>query len=154
MCVTLVGSMSLSCKARYFYKTKTWLVLQQQLTPLQLTVTFFCVTTQTESLPRTAMLVMPAALTALNAYSAKTQTTFIHSAIGDQTHAIPTTHRDLTDLVQSTFWAEDGDVPIITTASPRHGWRDNSAIRWVQTNGLCTKIPLYSHCEPAGSPVI
>ena len=25
------------------------------------------------------------------------------------------------------FWAEDGDVPIITTASPRHGGCDNSA---------------------------
>lgn len=34
------------------------------------TWTFFCVTTQTESAPRTAMLVSPADLTALNAYSA------------------------------------------------------------------------------------
>ncbi len=42
---------------------------QRLLISARLTVTFFCVTTQTESLPRTAMLVMPAALTALNAYS-------------------------------------------------------------------------------------
>ena len=34
-----------------------------------LTGTFFCVTTATLSFPRTAMLVMPAALTALKAYS-------------------------------------------------------------------------------------
>ena len=35
-----------------------------------LTGTFFCVTTATLSLPLTAMLVFPAAFTALNAYSA------------------------------------------------------------------------------------
>lgn len=36
-----------------------------------LTGTFFCVTTATLSFPRTAMLVTPAALTALKAYSAE-----------------------------------------------------------------------------------
>lgn len=34
-----------------------------------LTGTFFCVTTHTESFPRTPMEVIPEALTALNAYS-------------------------------------------------------------------------------------
>lgn len=35
----------------------------------ELTGTFFCVTKATLSLPRTAMLVIPSAFTALNAYS-------------------------------------------------------------------------------------
>ena len=37
--------------------------------PIVLTGTFFWVTTQTESLPRTPIEVIPAAFTALNAYS-------------------------------------------------------------------------------------
>ena len=73
------------------------------------------------------MLVMPAALTALNAYSVDHKLLSVTQLVKIEQNAEPKTQRDLTDLVQSTFWAEDGDVPIITTASPRHGECDNSA---------------------------
>ncbi len=49
-------------------------------------------------------------------------------------NAMPRRQRDLTDLVQSTFWAEDGDVPIVTTATPRHVECENPAD---DTLGVC-----------------
>jgi len=85
----------------------------------------------------------------------QTQVTFSHSAGEDRTNTMPRTQRDLTDLVQSTFWAEDGDVPIITTASPRHGGCDDSADDTLGTS-YCDiyKNAPYSHSGPAGCPVI
>ena len=50
---------------------------------------------------------------------------------------MPRRQRDLTDLVQSTFWAEDGDVPIVTTATPRHVGCDKSAD---DTLGVCYSL--------------
>lgn len=83
-----------------------------------LTVTFFCVTKQTESLPLTAMLVMPAALTALKAYSERHN--FTSQALAMQTQDSVSQSR--TDLVESTLGAKYGNVPVIPTASPRHIW--------------------------------
>ena len=57
----------------------------------------------------------------------RTQVTFSHSSSEDRRKYVPRRQRDLTDLVQSTFWAEDGDVPIVTTATPRHVGCDNLA---------------------------
>ena len=71
------------------------------------------------------MLVMPAALTALKAYSEQnklsSQTVAMHTQDG-----VP---QSRTDLVESTLGAEYGDVPVIPTASPRH-------IRFLPSNKL------------------
>ena len=111
MCVTLLGSISLSG-------------------------TFFCVTTATLSFPRTPMLVMPEDLTALKAYSASDQQCsvsslcLLHAALS---YMYILAHlekyksackcpfckrcRRLTNLEKASLGAEDGDVPIIASAT-------------------------------------
>lgn len=101
-CVTLVWSSNLSCKAHHIQKRYSYddgrYPRKQELTnertfnnhlpetltkTLQgnpLTGTFFWVTKHTESFPRTPMEVIPAALTALKAYSKNSPTTSIKSS--------------------------------------------------------------------------
>lgn len=71
--VTLVGSISLSCRQRravVHISGQGGAVHDRQGGHPALTGTRFCVTKTTESLPRTAMLVMLVERTALKAYSA------------------------------------------------------------------------------------
>lgn len=75
--VTLVGSMSLSCVCVTGKRAHSVTHAPKAIEDAELqdayvrhTWTFFCVTKTTESFPRTPMLVTPADLTALNAYSA------------------------------------------------------------------------------------
>ena len=88
------------------------------------TGTFFWVTNATQSLPRTAMLVIPSAFTALNAYSVWEGAPLyrvLHAYVGPLKFVnIDRLGESLTDLEKTPFRVEYCNLPIISAASSRH----------------------------------
>jgi hypothetical protein len=116
----------------------------------QLTGTFFWVTTQTESAPRTPIDVTPADFTALNAYSGTRNGTGqmdyksapdLRSDEGEGKKKARVLGEALTDLVQASLGGEDGDVAVVARArSAAHlaGRRKISPeLGVVREQGLC-----------------